>query len=332
MKEVQFIRQNIDKWREAETLAEGADSAAPDDLADAYIDVTSDLSFAQTHYPDSKIRLYLNALASALHNEIYRYKREPWTRLLTFWTQEVPDTVWRERRCLLASLCVFLISVVIGVVSQCLDADFARIILGDHYVDMTLDNIAMGKPMNVYDGDPESEMFVLISNNNIRVSFLTFALGILTSLGPGFILFQNGVMVGTFQTFFVQHSLFFQSALSIWLHGTIEMTTLVMTGAGGIAMGNGLLFPGTYSRLRSLRQGAKRGLRIVVGVVPLVILAGFIESFMTRHVEWPEEVRLSVITASALFVVFYFIYLPYKRNHGKESVSTLQGAHAGRED
>jgi len=332
MKEVQFIRRNIDKWREAETLAEGAYSAAPDDLADAYIDVTSDLSFAQTHYPDSKIRQYLNALASALHNEIYRYKREPLSRLLTFWTQEVPDTVWRERRCLLVSLAVFLVSVVIGVVSQTLDADFARIILGDRYVDMTLDNIAMGKPMDVYDGEPESEMFVLISNNNIRVSFMAFALGMLTSLGPGFILFQNGVMVGTFQTFFVQQGLFFQSALSIWLHGTVEMTTLVMASAAGIVMGNGLLFPGTYSRIRSLRRGAKRGLRIVVGVVPLVILAGFIESYLTRHVEWPDEVRLLMIVASALFVVCYFIYLPYKRNHGKGSVSTLQGAHAGRED
>ena len=90
MKEVTFIRRNIEKWKETEKVVERAASLSPDQLADAYTDLTADLAFAQTHFPTSRITIYLNNLASALHNEIYRNKREKWTRIITFWTQEVP--------------------------------------------------------------------------------------------------------------------------------------------------------------------------------------------------------------------------------------------------
>ena len=94
MKEVTFIRQNIEKWRDMELIVEGSIEVTPDRQADAYIDLTTDLAFAQTHYPKSRITLYLNDLASALHNQIYRNKRESTSRLVTFWTQEIPQTIW----------------------------------------------------------------------------------------------------------------------------------------------------------------------------------------------------------------------------------------------
>lgn len=90
MKEVTFIRQNIEKWKRAETMVEQAESLSPDELADAYTELTADLAFAQTHFPASRITIYLNNLASALHNRIYRNKREKWSRIITYWTREVP--------------------------------------------------------------------------------------------------------------------------------------------------------------------------------------------------------------------------------------------------
>ena len=256
MKEVTFIRQNISKWRGAEIVVETAGDSDATELADTYIDVTSDLAFAQTHYPESKITVYLNNLASALHNEIYRSDRYRWSRLLTFWTDEVPRTMWEARRELLLSFVIFVVSAFVGFLSQMLDPEFCRIILGDGYVDMTLQNIAEGEPMAVYNGDPEDAMFGMITLNNVKVSFITFVLGVFTSLGTGFVLFQNGVMLGSFQTFFAQHGLLWQSALAVWLHGTLEISAIIVAGAAGIAMGNGWLFPGTYPRLTSFRRGA----------------------------------------------------------------------------
>ena len=334
MKEAVFIRQNLDKWRQAETLATQTLEANPDALADAYIDVTSDLSFAQTHYRESRITKYLNALASSLHNGIYRYKRERWSRLVTFWTREVPDIVWQERGLLLASLAIFAVATAVGVASQLLDADFARFILGDHYVEMTLDNIARGKPMDVYNSDDSSLMFMLIGANNVRVAFLAFALGALTSLGPAYVVFVNGVMVGCFQTFFFQHGLLGESALAIWLHGTLEMSSLVVEGAAGLALGNAILFPGTYSRLRALGRGARRGVGIIIGSVPIIVAAAIIESYFTRHVEWSDGVRLAIIVLSAVFMTGYYIVLPYYRNHGKKEPThlALQETDVYRED
>lgn len=319
MKEVTFIRQNLDKWRSYETVAESPALSTPDEMADAYIDVTSDLAFSQTHYPQSRITLYLNNLASAIHQNIYRNKRERWSRIITFWTQEMPLIMWDARKELRLSFVIFLISALIGVLSQWLDPDFSRLVMGNRYVEMTLNNIENGTPMAVYDGGSEGLMFFMITKNNIGVSFMAFVSGLLTSFGTGLILLQNGVMLGAFQTFFAQHGLLWESALAIWLHGTIEISAIIVAGAAGLAMGNGWLFPGTYSRLYSFRRGAKRGLKIVIGTVPLFCVAGFIEGFLTRHTEWPDMSRLTIILLSAAFIIYYYIVLPYFRNKSQIS-------------
>ena len=217
MKEVTFIRRNIEKWKETEKIVEQAVGLSPDRLADAYTDLTADLAFAQTHFPTSRITIYLNNLASALHNEIYRNKREKWTRIITFWTQEVPQTMYDAHRELLVSFIIFVASALIGVLSAANDPDFVRLILGNGYVDMTLDNIANGEPMAVYNGSDEVPMFLGITLNNVMVSFNCFAMGLLTSFGTGYMLLSNGIMIGAFQTFFYQHGLLWESTLAVWL-------------------------------------------------------------------------------------------------------------------
>lgn len=315
MKEILFIRNNIEKWRAMEGMIDNVKFEMPGQLADAYTELTADLAFAQTHYPRSRITIYLNKLASALHNEIYRNKREKWSRLVTFWTQEVPDVMWKERKLLLLSFIIFMVSVLIGVVSTLGDESFPRLILGDGYMDMTLENMAKGNPMGVYGNEEEGSMFLGITLNNIMVSFNIFVSGVLTSFMSGFLLFRNGIMVGCFDTFFYQHGLLGESLLATMLHGTLELSAIIVAGAAGLAIGNGWLFPGTYSRLFSFQRGAKRGMKIVVGTVPIFILAGFIEGFITRHTELNDFIRLGIILVSLAFVVYYFIYLPYKRNY-----------------
>ena len=224
---------------------------------------------------------------------------------------------------MLVSFLIFAVSTLIGVVSQLGDADFCRLILGDRYVDMTLDNIAKGNPMGVYGSDSESNLFLQITLNNVWVSFYVFALGILTTFGTGWALFGNGVMLGSFQTFFFQQGLGVESMLAVWLHGMLEISALIVAGAAGVALGNGWLFPGTLTRLESFRRGARRALKIVVGTVPIFVVAAFIEGFFTRHTEWPDALRLGIILASLAFVIFYYIYLPNKKDYGKTKDSLV---------
>ena len=317
MKEVFFIRQNIDKWKSLEKVVDQASMHNPAELADAYTEITTDLSFSRAHYPKSRITIYLNNLASALHNLLYKNKKESYSRFITFWTREIPEVMYHSRKELLYAFLVFAVSVLIGVVSAQNDDSFVRLIVGNGYVDITLRNIENGEPMKVYDLSSPLSMFIQIAYNNIKVSFLIFVFGLLTGFGTGFVLFRNGVMLGAIQTFFFQHQAGYESMLAIWLHGTFEISAIIIAGAAGLVLGNGWLFPGTYSRRYAFRQGAKRGLKIVVGLIPVFITAGFIESYLTRHVEYPTYFRLSIILISLISVIVYYIIIPQLIHYGK---------------
>ncbi|MDR1610306.1 MAG: stage II sporulation protein M [Candidatus Symbiothrix sp.] len=310
MKEVVFVRQNRSKWKRYEDCLRQIKEQSPDALADIYIDLTNDLSFAQSHYPNSRIHFYLNNLSAKVHQYINRKKKENFSRIFTYWKTEVPQVMYDARKELLYSFLIFVASMIIGIYSTAYDKDFPRLIMGDHYVDMTLQNIADGKPMGVYARTNESVMFWGITINNVRVSFFAFVSGILTSIATAYLLISNGIMVGCFQYFFYEQGLLRESFLAVWLHGTLEISAIIVAGAAGIAMGNGWLFPGTYTRMESFRRSAKRGAKIVVGTIPVFVTAGFIESFVTRHTGLPDGIRLTIIGLSLFFVIFYYICYP----------------------
>jgi uncharacterized membrane protein SpoIIM required for sporulation len=99
--------------------------------------------------------------------------------------------------------------------------------------------------------------------------------------------------------------------LTIWLHGVLEISSIIVAGCAGLVMGNSLLFPRTYSRMESFKIGAKNGIKIVIALVPLFIMAGFIESFITRQ-HLNTFYSLLIIVPSFLFIVWYFIVYPQK--------------------
>jgi uncharacterized membrane protein SpoIIM required for sporulation len=207
---------------------------------------------------------------------------------------------------------IFSISILIGAFSSAHDESFARLILGDAYINMTEANIENDDPMAVYKDAKQIDMFFGITLNNIRVSFLAFAAGVLASFGTAFLLFQNGLMLGAFQYFFFKKGLLLTSALTIWVHGTLEISSIVIAGGAGLVVGNSILFPRSFSRMDSFRKGAKNGVKIVVGLVPLFIIAGFLESFVTRLTDIPDIGKFLIIGISAAFIIYYFIIYPIK--------------------
>ena len=314
MREAVFIRRNLAKWRKIEGGIGGFYKISPDETVEAYNEVTSDLAFAQTHFPDSPITRYLNDLALVLHRNLYRNKTNSWSQLKHFWTHDIPLCVYEARGALLTSLAIFVVMIIVGIVSTYGDPEFTRQILGDDYVNMTLQNIENGEPMAVYGGDSQMVSFLGITMNNVLVAFIIFGMGIFTSFGTGYHLMTNGVMVGTFITFFIQRGLFVESILAIMLHGTLELSAIVIAGGAGITLGNGWLFPGTYSRMKSFVIAARRGIKVLVSTVPLFIIAGFIEGFFTRYTHIGDAFRLLVILSSLAFIIFYYVLLPIKRH------------------
>ena len=118
-------------------------------------------------------------------------------------------------------------------------------------------------------------------------------------------------MLGSFQYFFYSKNLGLASLLVIWLHGTIEITSIVIAGAAGLVLGNSILFPGTLPRKTAIFNAAKNGIKIVIGLVPLFLIAAFIESFFTRYTQMPTYLSATVLITSFAFVIWYFIIYPY---------------------
>ena len=313
MKETKFIEQNKDKWADFEQMLR-EDRRDPDKLNDLFVQITDDLSYARTFYPNRSVRMYLNTLAQRIFHNIYRGKRFPVERLRLFWTDELPQLMWTSRKALLLSFAIFALAFTIGVVSSIIDPDFARTILGDQYVDMTLQNIEKGDPMAVYKESGPLGMSVGIAANNLFVALRTAILGVLASLGTVFIMLYNGIMVGAFQYFFIEQGVFWPSFLSIWIHGTLEISAIIIAGAAGLVAGSGLLFPGTYRRSQAFQITMRRGLKIFVGVAPIIILAAIFEGFFTRFTETPDFIRGLFILTSLFFVLWYFVWLPWHKS------------------
>jgi uncharacterized membrane protein SpoIIM required for sporulation len=306
MREALFIKQNSERWKNYENLK----AISPDELAESFISITDDLAYAKTFYPKSNTTKYLNGLAAAFHQSIYKNKKEKTSRFISFWKYELPLIFYKHRKPLLYSLLFFIVFSLIGALSARYDNSFVRLIMGNDYVNMTNDNIAKGNPFGVYKQGNEFLMFIQIAFNNIRVELLIFAMGIFLSVGSIYQLMSNGIMLGSFQYYFFSKGLGLQSILTIWLHGTLEISAIIIAGAAGMILGNSLLFPKTYKRIVSLKNGAKDGLKIAIGIIPVFLAAAFFEGFVTRHTEMPVWLSLTILISSLAFIIWYVILYP----------------------
>jgi len=307
MREGQFIKQNLERWEQYQQPTED-----PDEVAKRFTYLVDDLSYAKTFYPHGNTSRYINSIAANIYLSIYKNKKEKKQRLITFWTTELPLVVRKHHKVLLFTFLFFISFVFLGVFSAYNDETFVRAVLGDGYVDMTERNIANGDPFGVYKDGNSVAMFFFIAFNNIKVAFLCYTMGIFAGIGTLYFLFQNGLMLGVFEFMFFHHNLGFQSILVVFIHGTLELSAIVIAGSAGLIIGNSLLFPGTYTRVQSLMRAATDSIKIIISLVPVFIVAAFFEGFVTRHTGMPLWLSLTILLSSAAFIVWYFIIYPVR--------------------
>ena len=318
MRGTEFIEQNREKWGSLESLNRSKGKKDPKELSELFIEVTNDLSYSQTKYTRRSIKVYLNNLSGSIHSKIYKGRRSFGKRFRRFWGDELPRQVYDSRKQFLFSFLIFAASVAIGVFSSMQDEEFASHILGDSYVNMTEEYIASGDPMKVYKTWRADRMFVFIAINNLYVSFLLFVLGAFFGVGTVMVLISNGVMVGTFQYFFIERGLFQESFLTIWMHGTPEILGIIVAGAAGLTLGRGLVTPGNFGRWQSFVISARKGIVIMIGLSPIILYAAFVEGFVARFTEMPDVLRLIFIVLAAVFMVYYFGIYPLMRFRGRD--------------
>ena len=306
MREAVFLRQNQERWQQYEQRP----PAGPDELAARFVALTDDLAYAQTFYPTSPTTAYLNGLTSKVHQRLYANKRQDRGRFARFWAVELPLVVARHHGTLAFTALLFVLFTGLGALSAAYDDSFVRVVMGDSYVNQTIENIRRGDPMAVYKQEGETLMFLSITANNIYVALSIFVQGVTLGIGTLVQMFRTGLMLGSFQYFFYHYHVLQASVLTIWIHGTLEISAIIVAGAAGFVMARGLLFSGTYGRGEAFRKSARDGLKMAVGLVPIFIVAGFLEGFVTRHTEMPVAASLAIIGSSAAFIGWYFVVYP----------------------
>lgn len=308
MREALFIKKNKDRWNEISNYP----SANTDEMADEFVQLTDDLGYAKTFYPHSNVTKFLNAEASKRYLAIYKNRREYQNKIWMFFKYDVPLAIAKHH--VVVGLCfvLFIFFFFVGFYSSYADPQFVREILGNDYVNMTEKNIANGNPFGVYQSENHLLMFLEIMVNNIHVSFRFYVEGLLFPILTIPELFDTGIMVGSFDYMFYSKGLGGLFIIAVMIHGTLELTAITIASAAGIILGKSWMFPGTIKRIDSFKQGAKDSIKIIIGLVPIFMLAAFFEGFVTRYYQISNWLGITILSLSLVFIIGYFVVYPIK--------------------
>lgn len=281
-------------------------------MASDFTKLVDDLGYAKTFYPSSRVTQYINSLSAKIYLGIYRNRKEESNRLVNFWKYDVPVAVRKHHLVVLLAFILFLVFFSVGFFSSTKDPGFVRQVLGDGYVDMTEDNIKKGNPFNVYAEGNQFFMWIRIMINNIFVSFIYFFRGIALGIPSLTALGKEAIRLGAFEHMFSSKGLGGQAVVTVLIHGMLELTAIIIACAAGTVMGTGYLFPKTGKRFDAFKAATKDGVKMVLGLIPVFIIAAFFEGYVTRYYKMPLPLSWLILLATGSFVIWYFIIYPIR--------------------
>ncbi len=318
-----FVKGKRDVWNRLERLVQAHPDlrkAPEEDVAEMirlYRAVCADYAYARVHYPYDRVVVELTGLVGRAHKRIYGSKPFRWRSVWDFFVRDFPDLVRQNRRFIALAASAFFLSAVLAFVGSLENPDLPRHVLGDVYVDATLDHINDNDPFAVYKQDSSPVMSSFIMTNNIKVTLVAFGLGIFLGLGSLYVMIHNGLTLGAFLFVFFKHGLLLESASTVMMHGVIELTCVFIAGGAGLMIGRSLLFPGSLSRSDALRVHGLTAIRLVIGIAPLLVIAGLIEGFVTG-LQMPTGMKVSVTATTAILLIVFFSGIPGRRFAGPQ--------------
>lgn len=314
-----WVRQRKKSWQKLETILasidkSGMSSLNQDELRQLgrlYRATSADLSRARSYLADRQLESYVNNLVVRAHNQVYQTANNRLIDLFRFLWVGFPSLVVKNFVYVLAAFTIFAVPLAWSYISTNMDLNFARqeIMAGHPLVpdhlwstierrEMWTDSVQHYSPLAASQ----------IATNNIHVAILAFALGITFGLGTTWILIINGLSLGT--VFGVCHNFGIARNLLAFVapHGVLELTAIFISGGAGLLMGKALLFPGNYSRQASLKKAAKPALALFGGCIPILIIAGTIEGFISPRTDISLWSRYWLsLTTFVLLALYLFI-------------------------
>jgi uncharacterized membrane protein SpoIIM required for sporulation len=280
-----WIEKRRQHWNRLEHLVNtggrsGVSALSPTDLQELallYRQIAADLASVREDSTSTNLARYLNQLLGRAHNIIYMGRKTEGRNIFTFYRYTYPAIFRQTFSNTLAAFLIFLCTAVAGCLLSLSDPSFTLHFLNPamiHSIEqhkMWTDSVVTIKPV------ASSE----ILTNNLSVSILTYALGITAGIGTVYMMLVNGLLIGVVGTACWQA----QMSLKLWSfvagHGVLELPAIFIAGGAGFILARGLLFPGALPRGESLVRAGKLSAQLFFGTVPLLLIAGFIEGFIS---------------------------------------------------
>ncbi|GAB4276680.1 MAG: stage II sporulation protein M [Coriobacteriia bacterium] len=325
MEEKHFIEGSRASWERLakaveESRARGIESLSVARIRvmhDDYRRAAADLAYAQTHYPRSETTAYLNRLVGQAHGELYGSRPSRLRGVWRFLVAGFPALVREHRREVATAAALLFIPAALAYLLAFFDYPLAYALVPGQY-QQSMGDIARGSVDVETLGQLAPALSIFIMVNNIQVGFLAFAGGISAGVLTGYALIRNGLLLGAIAGLYSAAGYDMQFWALIIPHGLLELFAICIAGGSGLVMAKALLLPGERPRVESLRRSAPDAVRLVLGTIPLFVVAGLIEGFVTL-LPVAQELKMGV------GVLVFAIALLYVALAGKSQGSATEG-------
>jgi len=302
-----FLESRLEKWKRLEELTARASRFRLNNLSGEevrefgrlYRRTAADLAIAREEVRDQRLVNYLNYLVARAHGAIYRSESSGFGVFLSFFRRELPEVFRQTFYYTLTAFLIFLAAASFSFAMSFIDDGFADRIAPQLKRDI-IDHRNWTQSIN--ESNPLAS--TSIQTNNINVTFLAFAGGVLAGAGTVWVLLFNGLLIGLVLGLCVRYS-FWDIPIFITAHGVIELTAIFMAGGAGLMIGKALLMPGDNRRIDALVTNGRQAIKLVLACIPMLLIAGIIEGFISPAPISPWY-KFSISIMSALLLAAYF--------------------------
>lgn len=311
-----FVQENRETWRELEREINHIEATNYKDftveraqnLGRLYRQSSADLIRARTETANEPLIDYLNGLVGRAYGTIYRSPPVRWGKSWEFLAFTFPHRIRKEKWSVVAAAVIIFLGFIAGLMAEYLDSSAKYYLMPPQFsqIEENIDKIKKNAQSGaVMGGNQSATMFSSITTNNVRVCILAFALGATVGIGTVLVLFYNGVIIGVAAAIFMRHSLSLQFWAYVLPHGVLELFCIFSSGAAGFMLAKAIVDPGLYGRVKALKEKGRESVDIILGCSLLLIVAGFIEGFITPQPYIPHGLKLLFAFATLLMLVAY---------------------------
>ena len=273
------------------------------ELASLYRSVSADLARSRTQQVGNTLVQDLQILTSRAYNQIYQgSRRQEWQAVWEFYRWGFPAVVQQSWGYIAAATALFMLGAIVAWWYAWQDPTFMSLIVPDRLIRMVRDEhkLWMGSIVGV---EPLASSSITI--NNISVSFGAVGGGITAGAYTLFLMFYNGLSIGAVATLVGQNNLAYPFWAFVFPHGSLELPAIFFAGGAGFLIARAILFPGKYRRGDALKFYGGQASQLVFGIVPMLIIAGTIEGFLSPSPLVPEPIKYLVGMSLFALLVLY---------------------------